>query len=105
MASPGRLLPPCPPLSPQREVSHFFGYVYFRQVKDVSVKRGYFQKVGPSCPQLCLPVLTCLSVSLSQSLVLVSRLPYVHLFHSLLQIMAPEFFQKLEPCLEAGDDL
>uniref|UniRef100_H3CCG5 DENN/MADD domain containing 6B n=1 Tax=Tetraodon nigroviridis TaxID=99883 RepID=H3CCG5_TETNG len=63
----------------QREVSHFFGYVYFRQVKDVSVKRGYFQK----------------------SLVLVSRLPYVHLFHSLLQIMAPEFFQKLEPCLEA----
>uniref|UniRef100_A0A7N9AT18 UDENN domain-containing protein n=1 Tax=Mastacembelus armatus TaxID=205130 RepID=A0A7N9AT18_9TELE len=61
------------------EVSHFFGYVYFRQVKDVSVKRGYFQK----------------------SLVLVSRLPYTHLFHSLLQIIAPEFFEKLEPCLEA----
>uniref|UniRef100_A0A674MK52 DENN/MADD domain containing 6B n=1 Tax=Takifugu rubripes TaxID=31033 RepID=A0A674MK52_TAKRU len=66
------------PVSLQREVSHFFGYVYFRQVKDVSVKRGYFQK----------------------SLVLVSRLPYVHLFHSLLQIIAPEFFEKLEPCLE-----
>uniref|UniRef100_A0A672G8R5 UDENN domain-containing protein n=1 Tax=Salarias fasciatus TaxID=181472 RepID=A0A672G8R5_SALFA len=61
------------------ETSHFFGYVYFRQVKDVSVKRGYFQK----------------------SLVLVSRLPYTHLFHSLLQIIAPEFFEKLEPCLEA----
>uniref|UniRef100_A0A3B4Y1T4 DENN/MADD domain containing 6B n=1 Tax=Seriola lalandi dorsalis TaxID=1841481 RepID=A0A3B4Y1T4_SERLL len=61
------------------EVSHFFGYVYFRQVKDVSVKRGYFQK----------------------SLVLVSRMPYTHLFHSLLQIIAPEFFEKLEPCLEA----
>uniref|UniRef100_A0A4W6DGP7 DENN/MADD domain containing 6B n=1 Tax=Lates calcarifer TaxID=8187 RepID=A0A4W6DGP7_LATCA len=70
------------PVTLQREVSHFFGYVYFRQVKDVSVKRGYFQK----------------------SLVLVSRLPYTHLFHSLLQIIAPEFFEKLEPCLEAGDD-
>ncbi|XP_068443001.1 protein DENND6B [Clinocottus analis] len=63
----------------QTEASHFFGYVYFRQVKDVSVKRGYFQK----------------------SLVLVSKLPYTHLFHSLLQIVAPEFFEKLEPCLEA----
>ncbi|XP_047192299.1 protein DENND6B-like isoform X2 [Scophthalmus maximus] len=61
-----------------QEVSHFCGYVYFRQVKDVTVKRGYFQK----------------------SLVLVSRLPYTHLFHSLLQIIAPEFFEKLEPCLE-----
>ncbi len=40
-----------------------------------------------------------------QSLVLVSRLPYTHLFHSLLQIIAPEFFEKLEPCLEAGDDV
>ncbi|XP_069375954.1 protein DENND6B isoform X2 [Paralichthys olivaceus] len=67
------------PVTLQREASHFFGYVYFRQVKDVSVKRGYFQK----------------------SLVLVSRLPYTHLFHSLLQIIAPEFFEKLEPCLEA----
>ncbi|XP_047431311.1 protein DENND6B-like, partial [Mugil cephalus] len=67
------------PVTLQRETAHFFGYVYFRQVKDVSVKRGYFQK----------------------SLVLVSRLPYTHLFHSLLQIVAPEFFEKLEPCLEA----
>ncbi|XP_068611241.1 protein DENND6B [Brachionichthys hirsutus] len=62
----------------QAETSHFLGFVYFRQVKDVSVKRGYFQK----------------------SLVLVSRLPYVQLFHSLLQIVAPEFFDKLEPFLE-----
>ncbi|XP_054876295.1 protein DENND6B isoform X2 [Poeciliopsis prolifica] len=44
----------------QKEMAHFFGYVYFRQVKDVSVKRGYFQKV-----------------------------------------IAPEFFDKLEPFLEA----
>uniref|UniRef100_A0A8C8ASN5 DENN domain containing 6B n=1 Tax=Otus sunia TaxID=257818 RepID=A0A8C8ASN5_9STRI len=63
----------------QRESAHYFGYVYFRQVKDSSMKRGYFQK----------------------SLVLVSRLPYVNLFQSLLQLIAPEYFDKLEPCLEA----
>ena len=49
-------------LSLQTEVSHFFGYVYFRQVKDVSVKRGYFQKVrgtsGPTCSHLLIPVAT-----------------------------------------------
>ena len=25
--------------------NHLFGYVYFRQVKDKTLKRGYFQKV------------------------------------------------------------
>lgn len=41
--------------------------------------------------------------SFFQSLVLVSRLPYVNLFQSLLQLIAPEYFDKLEPCLEAGE--
>lgn len=41
-------------------------------------------------------------LSLHQSLVLISKLPYVTFFHSLLKIMAPEYFEKLEPCLEAG---
>ncbi|RXM30466.1 Protein DENND6B [Acipenser ruthenus] len=63
----------------ERDTAHYYGYVYFRQVKDVSVKRGYFQK----------------------SLVLISRLPFVNLFQSLLQLIAPEYFEKLEPCLEA----
>ncbi|XP_030072393.1 protein DENND6B isoform X2 [Microcaecilia unicolor] len=67
------------PVALQKETAHYFGYVYFRQVKDSSVKRGYFQK----------------------SLVLVSRFPFVKLFHSLLQLIAPEYFDKLEPCLEA----
>ncbi|XP_053333172.1 protein DENND6B isoform X2 [Clarias gariepinus] len=48
------------PLILQKEMAHFYGYVYFRQVKDVSVKRGYFQK-----------------------------------------IIAPKYFEKSEPCLEA----
>lgn len=38
-----------------------------------------------------------------QSLVLISKLPYVTFFHSLLKIMAPEYFEKQEPCLEAGE--
>ncbi|XP_060044838.1 protein DENND6B isoform X2 [Erinaceus europaeus] len=67
------------PMSLQREPAHYFGYVYFRQVKDSSVKRGYFQK----------------------SLVLVSRLPFIRLFQALLGLMAPEYFDKLAPCLEA----
>ncbi|KAM5332698.1 protein DENND6B isoform 2-T2 [Glossophaga mutica] len=67
------------PVTLQRERAHYFGYVYFRQVKDSSVKRGYFQK----------------------SLVLVSRLPFVRLFQALLSLVAPEYFDKLAPCLEA----
>lgn len=41
--------------------------------------------------------------SSSQSLVLVSRLPFVRLFQSLLSLIAPEYFEKLAPCLEAGE--
>ncbi|XP_047641841.1 protein DENND6B isoform X6 [Phacochoerus africanus] len=67
------------PASLQRERAHYFGYVYFRQVKDSSARRGYFQK----------------------SLVLVSRLPFVRLFQALLSLVAPEYFDKLTPCLEA----
>ncbi|XP_040199127.1 protein DENND6B isoform X1 [Rana temporaria] len=67
------------PVTLQRDPAHYYGYVYFRQVKDSSVKRGYFQK----------------------SLVLLSSLPYTNLFHTLLQLIAPEYFNKLEPCLEA----
>lgn len=37
-----------------------------------------------------------------QSLVLVSRLPFVRLFQALLSLIAPEYFDKLAPCLEAG---
>ncbi|XP_063782741.1 protein DENND6B isoform X1 [Pseudophryne corroboree] len=67
------------PVTLQRDAAHYYGYVYFRQVRDSSVKRGYFQK----------------------SLVLLSSLPYTNLFHTLLQLIAPEYFNKLEPCLEA----
>ncbi|NXE01766.1 DEN6B protein, partial [Chaetorhynchus papuensis] len=58
-------------------------------------------QVGPG------PALTCRGSSRGfrgfgvPSLVLVSRLPYVNLFQCLLQLIAPEYFDKLEPCLEA----
>ncbi|KAF7693129.1 DENN/MADD domain containing 6Aa [Silurus meridionalis] len=68
------------PVCLKRDQGHFYGYVYFRQVRDKTLKRGYFQK----------------------SLVLISKLPYVTFFHSLLKLIAPEYFEKQEPCLEAA---
>uniref|UniRef100_A0A8D0CDA7 DENN/MADD domain containing 6Aa n=1 Tax=Scleropages formosus TaxID=113540 RepID=A0A8D0CDA7_SCLFO len=68
------------PVCLKRDQGHYYGYVYFRQVRDKSLKRGYFQK----------------------SLVLISKLPYVTFFHSLLKLIAPEYFEKQEPCLEAA---
>lgn len=37
-----------------------------------------------------------------QSLVLISKLPYIHFFHTVLKQIAPEYFEKSEPYLEAG---
>uniref|UniRef100_A0AAR2L8W6 UDENN domain-containing protein n=1 Tax=Pygocentrus nattereri TaxID=42514 RepID=A0AAR2L8W6_PYGNA len=68
------------PVCLKKDQGHFYGYVYFRQVRDKSLKRGYFQK----------------------SLVLISKRPYVAFFHSLLKLIAPEYFEKQEPCLEAA---
>ncbi|XP_058125039.1 uncharacterized protein LOC131282171 [Anopheles ziemanni] len=61
---------------------HFWGFVYFRQIKDSSLKRGYFQK----------------------SLVLLTRLPFVNLFYELCSVIAPAYFSNGEPTLEAVCD-
>eukprot|EP00069_Balaena_mysticetus_P022120 bmy_14170T0 len=63
----------------EKDPAYFYGYVYFRQVRDKTLKRGYFQK----------------------SLVLISKLPYIHFFHTVLKQIAPEYFEKNEPYLEA----
>ncbi|XP_041047350.1 DENN/MADD domain containing 6Aa isoform X1 [Carcharodon carcharias] len=68
------------PVYLKKDPAHYYGYVYFRQVRDKTLKRGYFQK----------------------SLVLLSKLPYVNFFHFLLKLIAPEYFDKNEPCLEAA---
>ncbi|XP_052892581.1 protein DENND6A [Anopheles moucheti] len=61
---------------------HFWGFVYFRQIKDATLKRGYFQK----------------------SLVLLTRLPFVNLFYELCGVIAPSYFSTGEPTLEAVCD-
>uniref|UniRef100_A0A8I6A279 DENN domain containing 6A n=1 Tax=Rattus norvegicus TaxID=10116 RepID=A0A8I6A279_RAT len=37
-----------------------------------------------------------------KSLVLISKLPYIHFFHTVLKQIAPEYFEKNEPYLEAA---
>lgn len=34
------------PITLQINTGFYWGYVYFRQVKDISLPRGYFQKVS-----------------------------------------------------------
>nr|SVE78755.1 EOG090X031T [Daphnia lumholtzi] len=67
----------CPPAF-RTDSSHWWGFAYFRQVKDKNLRRGYFQK----------------------SLVIVTRLPFVELFQELMAVIAPEFFDKGSICLE-----
>ncbi|XP_073228779.1 protein DENND6A-like isoform X2 [Porites lutea] len=38
------------PLSYRSDPAHFYGFAYFRQVKDPSIQRGYFQKVQLIAP-------------------------------------------------------
>lgn len=59
---------------------HFYAYVYFRQVKDSSLKRGYFQK----------------------SFVILSRLPFHNFFYELTFRWAPLYFRNGQSSLESG---
>ncbi|XP_032523783.2 protein DENND6A [Danaus plexippus] len=60
--------------------THYWGFVYFRQVKDTSIPRGYFQK----------------------SIILLTRLPYINLFYKVIQLIAPRHFEDGERSLEAA---
>ncbi|KAK6619936.1 hypothetical protein RUM44_006336 [Polyplax serrata] len=64
----------------QTNSGYFYGFVYFRQVKDKNLPRGYFQK----------------------SVVIISRLPFVSLFSDVIGVIAPEFFDHGEASLEAA---
>ncbi|PSN53146.1 Protein DENND6B [Blattella germanica] len=68
------------PVYLQADAGYYYGYVYFRQVKDKSLPRGYFQK----------------------SVVIISRLPFVSLFTEIGALIAPEFFDNGEPSIEAA---
>ncbi|XP_072401870.1 protein DENND6A isoform X1 [Diabrotica undecimpunctata] len=67
------------PTALQVDRSYYWGYVYFRQVKDVSLPRGYFQK----------------------SVVILSFLPFNNLFSKLCSFIAPEYFDNGDVTLEA----
>ena len=60
---------------------NYYGYSFFRQVRDAELKRGYFQK----------------------SIVLLTRLPYHTLFYRVLELVAPEYFDNGPTALEAGE--
>lgn len=60
--------------------NHLFGFVYFRQVKDKSLKRGYFQK----------------------SVVLLSKFPFMSLFSQILALIAQDYFSTGGEVIETG---
>lgn len=68
------------PVYLQADSTYFYGYVYFRQVKDCSLPRGYFQK----------------------SVVIISRLPFINLFTEVCCLIAPEFFEHGSQSIETA---
>ncbi|CAF4889270.1 unnamed protein product [Rotaria sp. Silwood1] len=73
------------PSALQVDNNSLFGYVHFRQIRDITVKRGYFQK----------------------SLVILSKLPFISLFISIVSQLGPNYFQygltSLETCCHLMD--
>ncbi|KAI7876339.1 DUF1630-domain-containing protein, partial [Lichtheimia hyalospora FSU 10163] len=65
---------------PTSTAGFLYGYVFFRQKKDPTIRRGYFQK----------------------SLVLLSQHPFVGLFSRLVALLGPVFFDNGQPMLEAA---
>uniref|UniRef100_A0A1B6CG68 UDENN domain-containing protein n=1 Tax=Clastoptera arizonana TaxID=38151 RepID=A0A1B6CG68_9HEMI len=59
------------PVFLQADASFYYGFVYFRQVKDNALPRGYFQK----------------------SVIIISRLPFITFFSEVCGIIAPEYFE------------
>ncbi|CAG9759957.1 unnamed protein product [Ceutorhynchus assimilis] len=68
----------CPPAL-RIDEGYIWGYVYFRQVRDINLPRGYFQK----------------------SVVVLSYLPFNNLFNKICSYVAPEYFEHGMKCLEA----
>jgi hypothetical protein len=69
----GRCLPPL-----QLDHNFLFGFAYFRQVKDPTIRRGYYQK----------------------SVILLSYLPLVSFFTQMATLVANKFFENGELPLE-----
>ncbi|VDN35582.1 unnamed protein product [Gongylonema pulchrum] len=68
------------PAAVDADALYFYGFVHFRQTKDSSLPRGYFQK----------------------SLVLLTVLPLLDLFSLVVGVIAEGFFDLGEPAIEAA---
>lgn len=68
------------PVTLQADSTHFWGFVYFRQVRDPTLPRGYFQK----------------------SVVILTRLPFINLMYKVSACIAPRFFDGGISSLEAA---
>ncbi|XP_034948891.1 protein DENND6A [Chelonus insularis] len=64
----------------QTDKNYYWGYVYFRQVKNKNLPRGYFQK----------------------SVVIISKLPFVNLFSEICALVAQEFFDAGNKIMEVA---
>ncbi|CAO1619207.1 unnamed protein product [Jaminaea pallidilutea] len=69
-------------ISNSSKTSYLYGYVFFCQRRDPSIRRGYFQK----------------------SLVILSHLPYVALFGEIVSKLGPLYFQHGDSILESFSD-
>lgn len=67
------------PIFLRSDAYHYWGYVYFRQVKDRTLPRGYFQK----------------------SVILISKLPFVNFFTEVVALIAPKFFEMGNSAMDA----
>jgi len=84
-----------------RQNNHIFGFVFFRQRKDASIKRGYFQV---RALLLYGPVFFFLKKikTKQKSVVVLSSKPYMGLFREVVQLLAPAYFDMGHPILEAA---
>lgn len=67
------------PIFLRSDAYHYWGYVYFRQVKDRTLPRGYFQK----------------------SVIVISKLPFVNFFTEVVALIAPKFFEMGNSAMDA----
>ncbi|KAG0364901.1 Protein dennd6a [Gamsiella multidivaricata] len=65
---------------PTTDAGFLYGYVFFRQKQDPSIRRGYFQK----------------------SVVLLSQHPFIGFFSKLVSVLGPAYFEVGKPMLEAA---
>jgi hypothetical protein len=82
---------------PTADAGFLYGYVFFRQKKDSSIRRGYFQVT------IIINDATFYDLhNIQKSLVLLSQHPFVGLFSRIVSILGPAFFDTGQPMLEAA---